>query len=38
MENNSPSCGDPMPSGGRLFPPEFMAVIRQWIDEGAPEN
>lgn len=38
MENNSPSCGDPMPSGGRLFPPEFMAVIRQWIDEGAAEN
>lgn len=38
MENNTPACGDPMPSGGRLFPPEFMAVIRQWIDEGAAET
>lgn len=37
MVELAPSCGDPMPSGLDLFPPEFTDVIAQWIDAGAPE-
>ncbi len=38
MASNSPSCGDPMPSGAQLYPEEFMSVLRQWINEGALDN
>lgn len=31
------SCGEAMPDGRALFPEEFIAPIRQWIDDGAPE-
>jgi len=37
IENATPSCGESMPDGRALLPEEFVAPIRQWIMDGAPE-
>jgi hypothetical protein len=33
-----PTCGDPMPTGATRIPEEVLAVIRAWIDSGAPND